>query len=150
MMPKGVERHEQAFSTLEYDRMRALVRRGAQTPMGRARADALAPLSRLDAVRRALQTVSECVELRRRGGGWSFSELSDPEDQATRFRTQAAAREAGDEEAMYYDADYIRAMEYGLPPTAGEGIGVDRLVMLFTNSATIRDVILFPQLKREA
>ncbi|MDQ3134730.1 MAG: hypothetical protein M3Q76_08000, partial [Acidobacteriota bacterium] len=72
MMPKGVERHEQAFSTLEYDRMRALVRRGAQTPMGRARADALVPLSRLDAVRRALQTVSECVELRRRGGGWSF------------------------------------------------------------------------------
>ena len=78
-----------------------------------------------------------------------FSELNDPEDQAARFRAQAVARDAGDEEAMYYDADYIRAIEYGLPPTAGEGIGIDRLVMLFTNSASIRDVILFPQLKSE-
>ena len=79
-----------------------------------------------------------------------FSELNDPEDQAARFKAQAAAREAGDEEAMYYDADYIRAMEYGLPPTAGEGIGIDRLVMLLTNAASIRDVILFPQLKPES
>ncbi|MDH3637177.1 MAG: lysine--tRNA ligase [Gammaproteobacteria bacterium] len=79
-----------------------------------------------------------------------FSELNDPEDQAERFRRQVAEKEAGDLEAMHFDADYVRALEHGLPPTAGEGIGVDRLVMLFTDSASIRDVLLFPHLRPEA
>jgi lysyl-tRNA synthetase class 2 len=78
-----------------------------------------------------------------------FSELNDPEDQAERFRAQAANRKAGDEEAMAFDADYIRALEYGLPPTAGLGVGIDRLVMLFTNSPSIRDVLLFPHMRPE-
>lgn len=79
-----------------------------------------------------------------------FSELNDPEDQAERFRRQLAEKEAGDEEAMHFDADYVRALEHGLPPAAGEGIGVDRLVMLFTDSSSIRDVLLFPHLRPEA
>jgi lysyl-tRNA synthetase class 2 len=79
-----------------------------------------------------------------------FSELNDPEDQAARFNEQARAKAAGDEEAMFYDADYVRALEYGMPPAAGCGVGVDRFIMLLTNAPSIRDVILFPHLRPEA
>lgn len=81
--------------------------------------------------------------------GNGFSELNDPDDQAARFKAQADAKTKGDDEAMYYDADYIRALEYGLPPTAGCGIGIDRFVMLLTNASTIRDVLLFPHMRPE-
>ncbi len=79
-----------------------------------------------------------------------FSELNDPEDQAARFNEQAKAKAAGDEEAMYYDADYVRALEYGMPPAAGCGVGVDRFIMLLTDTPSIRDVILFPHMRPEA
>ncbi len=78
-----------------------------------------------------------------------FSELNDPEDQAERFQAQVASRDAGDDEAMYYDEDYIRALEYGLPHSGGQGLGIDRLVMLFTDSPSIRDVLLFPHMRPE-
>ena len=78
-----------------------------------------------------------------------FSELNDSEDQAQRFKDQVERKAGGDEEAMYYDADYVRALEYGMPPTAGLGLGVDRVVMLFANAPSIRDVLLFPHMRPE-
>ena len=77
-----------------------------------------------------------------------FSEINDPDDQAARFRAQVERKSRGDDEAMHYDADYVTALEYGMPPTAGEGVGIDRLMMLLSDASSIRDVLLFPQMRR--
>ena len=109
----------------------------------------ISPLARANDAR---PEVTERFELYITGRefGNAFSELNDAEDQAARFLAQVANKEAGDHEAMFYDADYIRALEYGMPPAGGCGIGIDRLMMLLTDSASIRDIILFPALRREA
>jgi lysyl-tRNA synthetase class 2 len=109
----------------------------------------ISPLARANDTR---PEVTERFELYITGRefGNGFSELNDAEEQAARFQAQVAAKDGGDDEAMYFDADFIRALEYGMPPTGGCGVGLDRLMMLLTDSSSIRDVILFPALRREA
>jgi lysyl-tRNA synthetase class 2 len=109
----------------------------------------ISPLARASDTRKGITERFELFMAGRETAN-GFSELNDPQDQSARFMAQAKLKAEGDDEAMYYDADYIRALEYGLPPTGGCGVGLDRFAMLLTNSPSIRDVLLFPHMRREA
>jgi lysyl-tRNA synthetase class 2 len=146
----GIEvRPEHGAGKLQYDLFEKTVEATLQAPVFVTQYPAeVSPLARCnDADRFVTDRFELFVGGRELANG--FSELNDPEDQAARFRAQVEAKDAGDEEAMFFDADYIRALEYGMPPAAGLGVGIDRLAMLLTNSPSIRDVLLFPQLKPE-
>jgi lysyl-tRNA synthetase class 2 len=146
----GIEvRHEHGAGRLQYDLFEKTVEAKLKGPVFVTQYPAeVSPLARCnDADRHVTDRFELFIGGRELANG--FAELNDPEEQAARFHAQAAAKAGGDEEAMFFDADYVRALEYGMPPAAGLGVGIDRLAMLLTNSPSIRDVLLFPQLKPE-